>query len=105
MLSNIVAMNAPIKGSGIEVNIAASVFNPATPVNFTFSNVGGAGTHQSESDDYVHGSRDVFSAGYAGGGTTANTWNLKVTGSNFVELFTHGATNTTTVNISGALAV
>jgi hypothetical protein len=100
-LSNIVAQNATQEGSGIEVNIAASVFNAATPVNFSFSGVGSAGTHASVSDDYVHGSNDVFSAGFAGGGTTANTWNLKVTGNNFVELFTHGATNTSAVNISG----
>ena len=46
MLSNIVAQNAIVTGSGIEVNIDPSVFNAATPVNFSFMKVGNAGTHQ-----------------------------------------------------------
>ena len=82
------------------MNIAPSVFNAATPVNFSFTTVGNAGTHQYVSDDYIHGAREAFGVGYSGGGTTANTWNIKVSGTNFLELFTHGATNTTTVNVS-----
>ena len=106
MLSNINVKNAQVTGSGIEVNIAASVFNAATPVNFSFTGpVGNAGTHQSVSDDYIHGAREAFGVGYSGGGTTAATWNIKVAGANFLELYTHGATNTTTVNISGAGSV
>ena len=71
-------------------------------MTFSFSNVGNAGTHQFVSDDYVHGSRDVFAAGWGAndGSATAATWNLSVSGKAFVELFTHGATNTTAVNIS-----
>lgn len=108
LLTNINAQAATATGSGIDVNIDPSVF-PTTPVtvNFKLNTVGNAGTHQSDSDDFVHGSGEVFSVGYGAsdGSATATTWNLSVSGKTFVELFTHGATNTTTVNISnGATA-
>ena len=109
LLTNINASAATAKGSGIDINIDPSVF-PTSPVtvNFKLNTVGnGPGSHTSESDDYVHGSREVFSVGYGAsdGSATATTWNLSVSGKTFVELFTHGATNTTTVNISnGATA-
>ena len=105
-LTTINAQAATAKGSGIDVNIDPSVF-PTSPVavKFNLNTVGnGPGTHTGESDDYVHGAREVFAVGYgtSDGATTATTWNLNVTGKNFVELFTHGATNTTTVNMTGA---
>ena len=103
LLTNIKAQNATATGSGIDVNLDPTLINPTTQaVTFSFSNVGNAGTHQFVSDDYVHGSRDVFAAGWGAndGSATAATWNLSVSGKAFVELFTHGATNTTAVNIS-----
>ena len=76
-----------------------------SPVSVTFNlnTVGNAGTHQSVSDDYVHGAREAFGVGYGAsdGSVTATTWDLNVTGKTFVELFTHGGTTTTTVNMTG----
>ena len=107
LLTNINAQAATATGSGIDVNIDPSVFISPVTVNIKLNTVGNAGTHQSVSDDYVHGSGEVFSVGYGAsdGSATATTWNLSVSGKTYVELFTHGATNTTTVNISnGATA-
>ena len=106
-LTTINAQAATATGSGIDINLDPSQFTNPVTVTFNLNTVGNAGTHQSVSDDYVHGARDVFAVGYGAsdGSATATTWNLNVSGKTFVELFTHGATNTTTVNISnGATA-
>ena len=103
LLTQINAQAATATGSGISVAIDASLFTSPVTVNFNLNTVGNAGTHQSESDDYVHGAREVFAVGYGSsdGSVGATTWNLNVTGKNFVELFTHGSDTTTTVGMTG----
>ena len=104
LLTHINAQAATAKDSGISVAIDASLFTSPVTVNFNLNTVGsGPGTHTDESDDYVHGAREVFAVGYGSsdGSVGATTWNLGVTGKNFVELFTHGSDTTTTVNMTG----
>jgi hypothetical protein len=104
LLNHINAQAATATGSGISVAIDTSLFTAPVTANFNLNTVGNAGTHQSDSDDYVHGAREVFAIGYGDqtGSVGATTWNLNATGKNFVELFTHGSDTTTTVNMTGA---
>jgi hypothetical protein len=99
------ASNATAQGSGLEVNIDPTAF-PTSPVTVTasFSKVGNPGSHQSDSDDYVHGGSNAFefSFGANDGSATATTWNLSEANGVFLRLFTHGATTPTTVNVSGS---
>ena len=103
LLTKINAQSATVTGSGIDVHVDPTLITSPVTLTFNLTNVGNAGTHQFVSDDYVHGSNDVFSAvwGPTSGTTGATTWNLTVTGKTFVELATHGATNATTVDVSG----
>jgi len=103
-LTNITAQAATAQGSGIDITLDPSQFTNPVTVTFNLNTVGNAGTHQSESDDYVHGASNAFEVAYgaAGGSATATTWNLTLgAGKEFVTLFTHGATTPTTVNVSG----
>jgi len=105
LLTNITAQNATSSHSGIDINIDPTLITPTTAVTFNLANVGNSGGGPAGfSDDHVHGADDVFAVGWGAndGSTTATTFNLSVTGKNFVELFTHGASNTKVVNISGS---
>jgi hypothetical protein len=104
LLTTVNAQSATATGSGISINVDPTLITTPVTVNFNFTNVGNSGGGPAGfSDDHVHGSDDVFAAGWGTntGSATATTFNLTTTGKSFVELFTHGATNTTTVNISG----
>jgi hypothetical protein len=104
LLTNIVAQAAQVPHSAIDVRIDASLFTSPVTVHFTLNNVGQSGSaFQGDSDDYVHGSGTTFGVEYGAsdGSVTATTWHLSLTGNNFITLRTHGATNTTTVNVDG----
>ena len=104
LLTTVNAQSATASGAGISINVDPTLITTPVTVTFNFTNVGNSGGGPAGfSDDHVHGADDVFAAGWGAndGSATATTFNLTTTGKSFVELFTHGATNTTTVNISG----
>jgi len=97
------AQSAAASHTYLAVWLDSALFTSPVTVNVSLNTVGNPGTHQSDSQAYVHGSEDAFALGYGSsdGTVTATTWDLNVTGKNYVELYTHGATNTTTINVAG----
>jgi len=104
LATNFVAQNATPEGSGLDVNLDAALFTSPVTVKAAFNGVGNPGTHQSDSDDYVHGGSNAFEFAYGSsdGTVTATTWSLTATGKNSIALFTHGSTTPTEVDVKGA---
>jgi hypothetical protein len=103
MPTHVNAQSSTGTGAYLAVWLDSALFTSPVTVNVSLNTVGNPGTHQSDSQAYVHGSEDAFALGYGSsdGTVTATTWDLNVTGKNYVELYTHGATNTTTINVAG----
>ena len=103
LATNFVAQNAFAGGSGLDVRLDAALFTAPVTVKLALNGVGNPGTHQSESDDYVHGGSNAFEFAYGSsdGTVTAATWSLTATGKNSVALFTHGGTTPTEVDVKG----